>query len=108
VLFLFLAFMLLAFLTQGMNRRMQQVTSAIKREGVDYLDDTSSSGTRDYNLLERSVDRLIHKVKNLMEETYKSKVLEREAQLRALQAQINPHFLYNTLDTINWIAIGRN
>lgn len=41
-----------------------------------------------------------------MEETYRSKVQEREAQLRALQAQINPHFLYNTLDTINWIAIG--
>lgn len=43
-----------------------------------------------------------------MEETYQSKVQEREAQLRALQAQINPHFLYNTLDTINWIAIGHN
>lgn len=29
-----------------------------------------------------------------------------EYQVSALQAQINPHFIYNTLDAINWIAIG--
>ncbi|WP_197081219.1 sensor histidine kinase [Gordoniibacillus kamchatkensis] len=33
--------------------------------------------------------------------------LEKEALLKALQAQINPHFLYNTLDAINWMAIRR-
>jgi two-component system sensor histidine kinase YesM len=108
VLFLLLVFMLLGFLVKGMSRRMQLVTRAIQQEGVDHLGDPIISGYGDYNLLERSVDRLIHRVKNLMEETYRSKVQEREAQLRALQAQINPHFLYNTLDTINWIAIGRN
>lgn len=32
---------------------------------------------------------------------------KREAEITALEAQINPHFLYNMLDTINWIAIGR-
>lgn len=33
---------------------------------------------------------------------------QREAQIMALEAQINPHFLYNTLDTINWMAIDRD
>ncbi len=33
---------------------------------------------------------------------------EREAQIVALEAQINPHFIYNTLDTINWMAIDKN
>lgn len=105
ILFLLLVFILLAVIVRGMNRRIQTVIMRIRREGIDSLDDRfGTSGA----LLENSVDHLIHRVHDLMEETYRSKVQEREAQLRALQAQINPHFLYNTLDTINWIAIGRN
>ena len=33
---------------------------------------------------------------------------QRNAEIAALEAQINPHFLYNTLDTINWMAIDRD
>ena len=33
---------------------------------------------------------------------------QRMAEIKALEAQINPHFLYNTLDTINWMAIEKN
>ncbi|CAN7287204.1 sensor histidine kinase [Paenibacillus sp. LjRoot153] len=106
ILFLILVFILVAFIVRGMNRRVQTVIKAIKREGVAGLEERSVTPDGDFNLLEKSVDHLIHRVKDLMEETYRSKVQEREAQLRALQAQINPHFLYNTLDTINWIAIG--
>ncbi len=46
----------------------------------------------------------------LMESVEKEKQLDRQkkdAEITALEAQINPHFLYNTLDTINWIAIGK-
>ncbi|NHN31412.1 sensor histidine kinase [Paenibacillus agricola] len=105
ILFLLLVFVLLAFIIRGMNRRVQLVIRTINREGLERLDDHMEAGN--FNLLERGVDHMIHKVKGLIEETYTAKVQEREAQLRALQAQINPHFLYNTLDTINWIAVGR-
>ncbi|MDF2961604.1 MAG: histidine kinase [Paenibacillus sp.] len=108
IMFLLLVFVLLAFIIRGMNRRVQLVIRTIHREGLEGLDERSASADGHINVLERSVDHLIDKVRNLMEESYRNKVLEREAQLRALQAQINPHFLYNTLDTINWIAIGRN
>jgi len=46
----------------------------------------------------------------LLESVEKEKRLDRQkkdAEIMALEAQLNPHFLYNTLDTINWIAIGR-
>jgi two-component system sensor histidine kinase YesM len=108
ILFLLLVFILLAVIVRGMNRRMQMVIKTIKREGIEGLEDRNHTSDGDFNFLENSVNHLIHKVRDLMEETYQTKVQEREAQLRALQAQINPHFLYNTLDTINWIAIGRN
>ena len=33
---------------------------------------------------------------------------EKNAEIQALEAQINPHFLYNTLDAINWMAVDKN
>ncbi|WP_079912795.1 sensor histidine kinase [Paenibacillus sp. 32352] len=108
LLFLLLVFILMALVVRGLNNRMQTVIRMIKREGIERLDERSGAadGGGDLNLLEKSVDNLIHKVHDLMEETFRSRVQEREAQLRALQAQINPHFFYNMLDTINWVAIG--
>jgi two-component system sensor histidine kinase YesM len=41
----------------------------------------------------------------LIREVYESRIQQREAEIRALQSQINPHFLYNTLSAINWKAI---
>ena len=44
-------------------------------------------------------------IQDLIENVYNSKLSEKEAQLKYLQSQINPHFLYNTLDSIRWMAI---
>lgn len=51
-----------------------------------------------------SFNRMMEKINTLVFDIYKKEISEKEAHLRALQAQINPHFLYNTLDTINWMA----
>ncbi len=47
---------------------------------------------------------LMDKIEHLIESDYKSQILRKEAQIRALQGQINPHFLYNTLQTMGSIA----
>lgn len=48
------------------------------------------------------------KIKRLIEENYLVKIREKEAHIRALTTQINPHFITNTLNTINWMAIENN
>ncbi|WP_169834349.1 cache domain-containing sensor histidine kinase [Paenibacillus donghaensis] len=108
VMFLVLVFVLLMFMVQGMQRRVKLILRMIRKEGIGWLEDRRSLPDGDFRLLERSVDHLIHKVNNLMEDSYRAKIQEREAQLRTLQAQINPHFLYNALDMINWSAIAHD
>ncbi|QSF46842.1 sensor histidine kinase [Paenibacillus tianjinensis] len=108
ILFLVLSFVLLMFMTQSMQHRVQMILKMIRKEGIGWLEERRSMPDGDFRLLERSVDHLIHKVNNLMEESYQAKMQEREAQLRTLQAQINPHFLYNALDMINWSAISHD
>ena len=48
---------------------------------------------------------MVNRIKTLIEEVYEGKISLKEYEMKALQAQINPHFLYNTLSLINWKAI---
>lgn len=59
-------------------------------------------------VISHSFNNMIDQFKKLINEKYKMKLKFREAQLMALQAQINPHFLYNTLQTIGSVALDKN
>ena len=49
--------------------------------------------------------KMVNDIKELISKLYISEANKREAELKLLQAQINPHFLYNTLDSVNWLAM---
>ncbi|MGG3470249.1 sensor histidine kinase [Neobacillus pocheonensis] len=51
-----------------------------------------------------SYNRMIQEIRRLIQLVYTEQKNKREAELKILQAQIKPHFLYNTLDTIQWMA----
>lgn len=54
--------------------------------------------------LHRTYRMMIGKINELITENYAKQIVIKETQFKALQAQINPHFLYNTLESINWLA----
>jgi two-component system sensor histidine kinase YesM len=59
--------------------------------------------------LAREYDTMVGHVRNLMDANIREQELKRKSDLKALQAQINPHFLYNTLDSIIWMGeMGQN
>ncbi|NLY90712.1 MAG: sensor histidine kinase [Firmicutes bacterium] len=59
---------------------------------------------KEFNRLAASFNRMVEQIRNLMDNIYEVQQKKRQAELNALQAQINPHFLYNTLDSLRWLA----
>lgn len=65
---------------------------------------TSDAADEVGNLI-RGFGNMINRINQLINEVYKGKISQKEAEMKALQAQINPHFLYNSLSLINWKAL---
>ncbi len=83
---------------RNLMRKMYKVEQGDFSQRVELIENNEIGRlSRLYNNMLDSISRLIHEV-------YESKLAEKNAQLSALQAQINPHFLYNTLNTMKSIS----
>lgn len=83
-------------------RKLSEVTEQVAKGDFDVRFDVRSSA--EISMLSDSLNLMIDKINELLEQVTREQTRLRKAEFELLQSQINPHFLYNTLDAIVWLA----
>lgn len=103
------ATLLLTKLTGIIVKNIEKLTRNMKEVKRGNLEVTITSDSSDeIGELVQGFEEMVERIKTLIEEVYEGKLSLKEYEMKALQAQINPHFLYNSLSLINWKAIEAN
>lgn len=87
-----------------LTESMQIVETGDFKEAKTVLD--TEPGNDEAGLLAQEFKVMLDKIDVLIHENYEKQLLLQETKYKMLQAQINPHFLYNTLNTLNWMVKG--
>ena len=87
---------------ESLNRKMQKVQTGNLEQmsltnEIDYPKDEAGE-------MHENFQKMMQQIQYLIGENYKKQLLVKESEYKTLQAQVNPHFLYNTLESINWSA----
>lgn len=101
MLCLFLSYYIPLSITRPI-RRLTQVTDQVAKGDLTVRSDVT--GGLEARVLSDSMNTMIDKINELLEQVKTEQVRLRKAEFELLQSQINPHFLYNTLDAIVWLA----
>ena len=108
-----LTFLVCPFLVDRITRRFAKLISQMDQFAkytpdmvlpVDEFSGEDREAGDEVGMLSRHFSHMAREIDGLIQTDYTNRILLREAQLKALEAQINPHFLYNTLSAINWRA----
>ncbi|WP_298731316.1 sensor histidine kinase [uncultured Subdoligranulum sp.] len=89
-----------------LSRPLQQLETAMEQfeQDADGFTFQPVAGTREVQELSDSFGHMVGRIQRLMTTVREEEIDLRKTELKALQAQINPHFLYNTLDSIAWMC----
>lgn len=83
-------------------RKLSEVTDQVAKGNLDVR--SNVEGGVEIRMLSNSLNTMIDKINELLEQVTKEQIRLRKTEFELLQSQINPHFLYNTLDAITWLA----
>ncbi|MGM9957024.1 MAG: sensor histidine kinase [Peribacillus sp.] len=99
IIFLVSSFFLATMITNPIKR----LTKTMKKAKMDELKtNQESSGSLEIIELNNTYNQMVDNTNHLIQEVYEKELLRSQTELKALQAQIDPHFLYNTLNALYW------
>ena len=105
-IFLFLSVAAAALFSKTITKPIRNLMEASQRAARgDFRADTPVPMEKEFHMLTKSFNHMEKEISRLIHENYEIRLREKETQLKMLSIQINPHFLYNTLNTINMLAI---
>ena len=97
------------FILDMLTKRLTMLTKAVHRVGEGKYDFKINETSNDeIGQLACDFNKMTEKLHFMFNKVYVAEINMKESELRALQAQINPHFLYNVLSTIGYIALKKN
>ena len=96
-------------ISDSISRPLRNLSEMMNKVGKGNFDVSIQPYTNDeVGVLSEHFNKMVRQVQKLIQEVYQEQYLKQKAELKSLRAQINPHFLYNTLESINWMARTRN
>ncbi|MDQ0191825.1 sensor histidine kinase [Paenibacillus wynnii] len=109
LIFLIVSVILVSFTSNKITKPLKNLSLQMKRFSTGSFDVTAQvEGKDEIAYLSRHFNKMVENTNELINERYKMKIVEKNAVLKALEAEINPHFLYNALQAISTKALKNN